>query len=121
MRSCQISDPGSVKSKKAVRSTGDCDIARIKNITKGDAENEPSFDFALNGNQSTRNLNLNATLPMNPAAGYVRGQLFVVRLKDTNDAQNETLSSVSYMLQLEGEIPPRVLGGFTPPGHLEPV
>lgn len=106
----------------------------LEKYTQADDENERTLDFSLNGNKMTQNLSTIVTVPINPIDGYARGQFFFMRHErmleapkqetDTTvntDTTKETdiVLSRSYMLQLEGNIAPRVHDIFALRGHFE--
>lgn len=98
-------------------------VDNLRKKSKADPESEPtnksSFDFSMNGDKASRSVNLITTLPIDSLDGYVRGQLFYMNLKGNNDTLDKPRTSFSYMLQLEGNILPRIGGFITPRGHFE--
>ena len=93
---------------------------------EGDAENERAFDLSFNGNKTTQNVSFITTVPINPVDGYVRGQLFLMRHKMSQNSntdamlnEKDSISSTSYLVQLEGDIGPTVINFVTPRGQFE--
>ena len=93
---------------------------------EGDAENERAFDLSFNGNKTTQNVSFITTVPINPVDGYVRGQLFLMRHRMSQNSNIDSMlneidpiSSTSYLVQLEGDIGPTVLDFVTPRGQFE--
>ena len=93
---------------------------------EGDSENERAFDLSFNGNKATQNVSFITTVPINPVDGYVRGQLFLMRHRMSQNSnidsmlnEMDPISSTSYLVQLEGDIGPTVFDFVTPRGQFE--